>query len=76
LVKIIIIKFNKLPVHPALGDLLEMIHEVFANTDEDLQIGVAEETREFLTGSQYRLQQTIEIVEDSATIEARSGEAT
>lgn len=63
-------------VDPAFGDLLEMVHKIFATTREDLQIDVAEKTRELLTGSQNRPQQAVEIVKDSATVEARSREAT
>lgn len=44
-----------LPVYPALGDLLEMIHEILATANKNLQVEVVEDIRGYLTRVQKRL---------------------
>lgn len=63
---------RRILVHPALGDFLEVVHKVLAVEREDLQI-VAEKIRGiFGTRIQDVPQQAVEIVENSAAVEARS----
>lgn len=63
---------RRLPVYSALGDLLEVVHEILAAAHEDLQIDVTEGARSS-AGIKDRLQQAIEIIEDPTAVEARDG---
>lgn len=60
-------KRNVLPIYPALGDPLEVVHEILATAHEDMNIDVGEDTR---SSAIKRLQQVIEIIEDPTAVEA------
>lgn len=65
-------KIRGLPIYFAFGNFFEVIHKILASAREDLQVDVTKDAR-LLARIEDRLQQAIEIIEDSTAVEAGDG---